>query len=213
MTTSQSLPRGRHSIPRKTVLDNQRARLLEGVAKAISERGYGELSVAHITAEAGVSRATFYVLFESKRECVLSAHRQAFEQLTARIEGACDGLDEWDDKLAAGLGAGLRFVVESPRKAHLLVLESLGSDRKLADAVLAAHATLAGLLRSGRRFHPGARDLPEVTERALVGAVISVAADLLAAGKVESLIDLEPQLLELVSMPYRLEESFGAQTG
>jgi len=203
MTTSQSLPRGRHSIPREVVLDNQRTRLLDGAARALGTRGYGDLSVAQITGEAGVSRATFYVIFESKRECVLGAQRRAFERLTDRIEGACAGLETWEDKLAAGLGAGLRFAVESPQEARLLILESMGADGTLADAVIESHHELVELLRAGRRHCPAATDLPEVTERALIGATTSIAADLLIAGRADELIDLEPQLLELLSMPYR----------
>jgi AcrR family transcriptional regulator len=214
MTTSQSLPRGRHSIPREVVLDNQRTRLLDGAGKALEERSYGDLSVAQITGQAGVSRATFYVIFESKRECVLMAHGRAFERLTARIEQACAGLDTWDDKLAAGLGAGLRFAVESPQEARLLVLESMGADPVLADSVIACHGKLIELLRTGRRLCPHAASLPDVTERALIGATTSVAADLLMAGKAGELINLEPQLLELMSMPYLTSENdFGAGDG
>jgi AcrR family transcriptional regulator len=214
MSLSQSLPRGRHSIPREVVLDNQRTRLLDGAGKALAERGFGDLSVAQITGEAGVSRSTFYVIFESKRECVLMAHRRAFEQLTARIEQACAGLDTWEDKLAAGLGAGLRFAVESPSDARLLILESMGADPALADSVIASHGKLVELLRTGRRISPRAAQLPDVTERALIGATTAIAADLLMAGKADRLIDLEPQLLELMSMPYVTgQNDFGAKDG
>jgi AcrR family transcriptional regulator len=214
MTTSQSLPRGRHSIPRELVLENQRTRLLDGAAKALAERGYGDLSVAHIAGEAGVSRATFYVIFESKRECVLTAHRRAFDRLSASIEQACAGLDTWEDKLSAGLGAGLRFAVESPQDGRLLILEPMGADPALADSVIASHHELVELLRAGRGHCPGAADLPDVAERALIGAVISIAADLMMAGKAKELIDLEPQLLELMSMPYGgRPNDFGAKDG
>jgi hypothetical protein len=74
----------------------------------------------------------------------------------------------------------------------------------LAGSVIASHDELVELLRAGRRRCPGAADLPEVTERALIGAATSVVADLLMAGKAGELIELEPQLLELMSMPYRL---------
>lgn len=214
MSLSQSLPRGRHSIPRELVLDNQRTRLLDGAGKALEVRGFGELSVAQITGEAGVSRSTFYVIFESKRECVLMAQRRAFERLTARIGQACAGLDTWDGKLAAGLGAGLRFAVESPEEARLLILESMGADPVLADSVIAYHGELIELLRTGRWICPRVAGLRDVTERALIGATTAVAADLLMSGKADALIELEPQLLELLSMPYATgRNDFGAKDG
>lgn len=203
MGLSRSLPRGRHSIPRKVVFDNQRTRLLDGVAGALQGRGYGELAISHITGEAGVSRATFYEIFESKRECVVAAHQRSVERLISRIEQACAGLDSWEDKLAAGLGAGLRFAVESSQEARLLIFESMGADPVLAASVIASRSRLVELLRGGRRHCPAAADLPDVTERALVGAATSIAADLLLPGRAGELIELEPQLLELMSMPYR----------
>lgn len=203
MSPSQSLPRGRHSIPRAVVVDNQRTRLLDGVCRALAERCYGDLAISHVTAEAGVSRATFYEIFEGKRDCVRAAHVRTFDRLAVRIEGACAGFERWEDKIAAGLAAGIRFAVESPDEARLLVLRSIGADRELAEREIASRERLVEMLHAGRSDSAGAAALPEVTERALIGSVTTVASDLLMAGTASELIDLEPQLLELLLMPYR----------
>jgi AcrR family transcriptional regulator len=203
MSPSQSLPRGRHSIPRAVVVDNQRTRLLDGVCRALAERCYGNLAISHVTAEAGVSRATFYEIFDGKRHCVLAAHVRAFDRLVGRIEGACTGFELWEEKLAAGLAAGIRFAVESPDEARLLVLRSIGADRELAEREIVSRDRLVEILHAGRSYCADAAALPEVTERVLVGSVTTVASDLLMAGGARDLIDLEPQLLELLLMPYR----------
>lgn len=65
--------------------DTQRRRELVEAARRVFERkGYGETSIADITTEAGVSRATFYVYFASKQDVfavladqMLEAFRQA----------------------------------------------------------------------------------------------------------------------------------------
>ena len=49
---------------------------------------------------------------------------------------------------------------------------------------------------------PQAAQLPELTERALIGATTSVIGARLMAGQAHQLAALEPQLVQLVLMPY-----------
>jgi AcrR family transcriptional regulator len=50
----------------------QRARLLGAAVALVEELGYGNVSVAHITARARVSRRTFYDLFANREDCLLA---------------------------------------------------------------------------------------------------------------------------------------------
>ncbi|MGB7587256.1 MAG: hypothetical protein WBM00_00950, partial [Solirubrobacterales bacterium] len=50
------LPPGRHGLPREFVTNNQRQRLIFGVAEVIAEHGYSGVTIAHITRAAAVSR-------------------------------------------------------------------------------------------------------------------------------------------------------------
>lgn len=65
-TTRTPLPRGRHDLSRTEVARIQRDRILDGLAEAMAERGFVATSVADVIRCAGVSRETFYQLFESK---------------------------------------------------------------------------------------------------------------------------------------------------
>src|SRR5207249_11332900 len=53
------LPRGPHGLAREVVQASQRARMLDAMAEAVAEKGYGAVSVADVIARAGVSRKTF----------------------------------------------------------------------------------------------------------------------------------------------------------
>jgi AcrR family transcriptional regulator len=75
------IPRGRHGIPRELVLRNQRDRLLAGVAKAVGERGFANVTIADIVRHARVSRRTFYDHFAGKEECVEAAFGPPFASL------------------------------------------------------------------------------------------------------------------------------------
>jgi predicted DNA-binding transcriptional regulator AlpA len=46
----------------------QRARLLAAAVEVVSEFGYGGMSMARVTTRAGVSRKTFYDLFEDRED-------------------------------------------------------------------------------------------------------------------------------------------------
>lgn len=195
-------PRGRHKLPEVVVSQNQRERLLAAAGRAMAEHGYPDLSVAHIIAEAEVSRSTFYKNFENKRDCVEAAHRAAFDQLMAAIFRACAVESEWAAKVAAGLDAAIGFAMSEPARARLLVLEAIASDQVLAARVLASDEHLIGLLSAGREHCPQAAWLPAITERAMVGGAIAIIGSRLLADEADRLPALRPQLLELILMPY-----------
>jgi AcrR family transcriptional regulator len=196
------LPRGPHGLPREVVVDHQRQRLLAGAAAALAERGYAELSVEQIITKAGVSRTTFYEQFDNKRECLLIAHEQAFDRLTGELVRACAGQPEWPTKVVAAIAATIVFATRAPQQAQLLVLEFLAADPVLAERALASNDFLVGLLRNGREQCPQAAALPELTERALIGATVSVIGHRLLCGQADQLPALAPQLIHLILIPY-----------
>lgn len=194
-------PRGLHNLPRE-VAENQRERLLDGAARAFAAHGYAEMTVEHVLAEAGVSRTAFYENFENKRDCVRVAQEKVFHRLAGELSGACAAQFTWPDKVVAGIRAATAFVVRGPEQAQLLVVETVAADSTLASGALASSDYLVGLLRNGREQHPGAAMLPELTERALVGAMVSVIAGHLLSGRADQLPELEPQLVQFLLMPY-----------
>jgi AcrR family transcriptional regulator len=171
-------------------------------ARALASRSYAELAVSHITEDASVSRATFYQIFDGKRDCVLAAHRVACDRLVSRIGEAAAGLEGWEEQVAAGVSAGLRFAEDSPHEARLLILDSLGADSELAAQVLAVNEELVDLMRKGSAGRTRSKQLPPLMERALVGGVTSIVAEHLISGETHLLAELEPQLVQLMLMPY-----------
>jgi len=196
------LPRGRHKLPPEVVSGNQRSRLLAAAAQAVAERGYSSLAVEHVIAIAGVSRSTFYANFDDKQDCVLIAHGEVFDRLSGALRRACADEREWPAKVAAGVRAAVGFALESPDEASLLLFETVGADRELAAHALAANDHLVGMLRAGREYSLEASMLPELTERALVGAATSIVGNRLLQGKQEELRRIEPELVELMLVPY-----------
>jgi AcrR family transcriptional regulator len=195
-----TLPRGRHRLSAEEVADNQRLRLIEALISSVSQRGYAATSVERILEGAGVSRGTFYQLFDNRQECLLAAHELALEGLTRRLDGACAGEPSWDRKASAAIEAAVDFAAEEPGQARLLILDTLAADSEGSQRGLAAIDRFAGLLRGGRTHHPRAASLPESAERALVGSVSMTIFSRLLSG--EPVAELKPQLVYLVLAPY-----------
>lgn len=196
------LPRGPHKLPRDVVVDHQRQRLIAGAARALARHGYSELTVEHVLTEAGVSRTTFYENFDNKRECVLVAHEETFDRFAAELFRACAGEADWPAKVAAAVKAAVAFAVDNPEEAQLLLVDAVAADPALVTRVLASSDYLVGLLRNGREQSPEAAVLPALTERALIGAASSVIGSRLLSHQADRLPALEPELVQLMLMPY-----------
>jgi AcrR family transcriptional regulator len=196
------LPKGRHRLPREVVSRNQRLRLIAGIARAMAEHGYAKLTVEHVISAAGVSRSSFYEQFENKQQAVLAAHDVVFERYLAALLRACNSEQEWPLKIRASIATTIAFATAEPEQAQLLALDSLAGDAEVARRVLASSDHLASLLSAGRQYNPRGAELPELTEKALVGAVSALIAGRLMNGEAEVLPELEPQIVELILIPY-----------
>ena len=152
---------------------------------------------------AGVSRRTFYQLFDDKLDCVLAAHAVALERLLEAITEACSAQAAWPDGVAAGVGSALEFAARSPGEARLVLLAShTVSEPKLMDAAIATHERLESLLRAGRERCSEARSPVETTEPALIGAATTVVGARLSTGQVDGLQQLGPELVQIILAPY-----------
>ena len=197
-----TLPRGPHALPQKVVIEHQRRRLLEAAAEVVAEIGYAELRVKDMTDAAGVSRRTFYQLYDDKLECILAAHESALSRLREVIKTACAGEITWADGVAAAVDAGLRFAVRNPSETRLLLLAThTVSEPRLMGAALAAHEQFAELLRAGRKQRGGGSPT-ELTESAVIGSVTAVLGARLSAGQTEGLRRLGPELVQIILAPY-----------
>jgi AcrR family transcriptional regulator len=202
------LPRGPHKLPREIVVDHQCRRLLEGAARALAAHGYAGMNVGHILEQAGVSRTTFYEHFDNKRECLTIAHEEAFDRFVAHLFRACAAQPTWPAKVTAAVGIAIDLAVRSPHEAQLLIVDAVAADPDLGLRVLASNDFLVGLLRNGREQCPGAASLPELTERAQIGATASVIGHRLLSGQADRLPALKPELVQLILIPYLgLEEA------
>lgn len=195
-------PRGRHRLPPEVVARSQRDRLLDAAVRVVAAKGYGAMTIGDLTAEAGVSRTTFYELFEDKEACFLAAYDNAVEALVRRVVVAYESAGDWPERAAAGLAALLDALAAEPALARLSLVD-IGKAGPVAQRrYRAAIQRLTPLFEEGRDYAPGGRGLPANTSRMAIGGVTGLISDELLAGRAEQLPGLLSDVLFATLVPY-----------
>jgi AcrR family transcriptional regulator len=196
------LPAGRHGFSREQVEHNQRERLIAGLATAVAEHGYAAVTIAHITAEAKVSRRVFYANFEGKEECFLAAFEVLAGHVRELAAEAVEPIPDWPHQAVAAARAVLVFLASEPDLARLCLVESQSAGPAVAARFHEAVHEAVPLLERGRAERQRDRPLPDSTEESIIGALVSLAGRKVAAGEAEQLEDLLPDCAEFILSPY-----------
>ncbi len=184
------------------MVENQRARLLVGIVRAISKRGYNQTTITQIAEAAAVSRHTFYDNFQNKEQGFLAAYDHAYEDVSSAMQSAAEPFDDWHEQVKAALAALLEFFAAEPDLARFFWLEPIGGGATIADRYREVMHSLAEQLTANRPAITNAPPLSAIAEEAIVGGVVALIAKQISAGRPERLPDLLPDLLELILAPY-----------
>ena len=140
-------------------VDERRRQLLELGAKLFTRNSYGELSMAEIAREAGISKALLYHYFPSKRDFFVATLERAAEELRARTEP--DPSKPPLEQLSASLDGYLELIEENSASYEKLIesATTVSEVRELIGNVreLTAQRILAGLIPDGQAPPPTVR--------------------------------------------------------
>ncbi len=189
----RELPRRAHDLPRRTVRESQRWRILEAMTEVTAKVGYGEASVADVIARAGVSRKTFYEQFDDKEDCFLTAYDVLSERLLAALVSAGREHENVKERLHAQFTIFLAGLSRDPAAARVFMVDVLGAgkvalrkrelvNRRFAEAVFGRANPKASTVRLA----------------AVVGGVNTVVAAALLENRADTLLDLCAPLSDFV---------------
>jgi AcrR family transcriptional regulator len=181
---------------------SQRERLLEAAVRIVARKGFAATTIADLTKEAGISRTTFYEMFEDKEACFLAAYDVAVDALVRRVTAAFEAEEGWPRRTRAGLAALLDALAEEPELARLALVGVAAAGPAAQRRYRAALQRLTPLFDEGRDFAPGGRNLPANTSRMAIGAVAGLISDELADSGGERLPELLSDLLFATLVPY-----------
>jgi AcrR family transcriptional regulator len=190
-------------LPREHVTEIQRVRILTAMAEVASERGAGAASVAHIVSRAGVSRRTFYDLFEDREDCFLATFEEALAQAATTVLPAYRGQARWRERIRAALLALLVFFDEQPALARLCVVEALAAGPRALERRAGVVDVLVRVVDEGRSERPvRVPEPPPLAAEGAVGAVLAVIHRRLVIGGSEPLTNLLGELMSAIVLPY-----------
>lgn len=158
------------------ILVLQRARLIDAAVGLLAEQGYEAFSVAAICERAGVSRRTFYDVFDSRDACLVALLEDAEERLLAALRRMELTSLDWSERVRMGLWAILCIADSDPALAQVCLVESQRAGASIQRERERMIARLVALIGEGRALGAGASMASELTAEALVGAVTSVIA-------------------------------------
>ena len=95
---------------KRVAAERTRRKIMDAAEKLISERGFDNVTVDEITAEAGVSKGSFYTYFKRKEDVVGKIAHEHFEDVRERSDGLKSGVC---DKIAAFLTESMKYIVKS----------------------------------------------------------------------------------------------------
>jgi AcrR family transcriptional regulator len=174
--------------------------MIAALVDVAGERGAGGVTVAHVVTRSGVSRRTFYELFEDREDCFIAAFEMAVAGAARRIAPAFEAPGSWPERVRAGLGALLEWLEDEPGMGRLCVVDVLGAGR----AVLERRAQVVGVLidavDEGRGEVRGSARPTRLTAEGVVGAVLGVLHARLSAG--ERMEGLLGPLMGMIVLPY-----------
>ena len=187
----------------------QRSRIVAAMVEECAKRGTGNVTVAHIVATAGVSRRTFYELFDDRENCFIGAFEDG---VTRAARYALDGYDPdapWIERVRTALTGLLAFLDVEPAMGQLLIVGSLGAEIGALEHRRDVLARMMALVDEGRA--EAKAELPPLAAEGVVGGVLSVLHSRLlsaapnegqAGGADGALLDLIGPLMSMIVLPY-----------
>ena len=190
-----------NGFTREGVVDIQRARMLAAMSELASERGVANVSVAHVVERAGISRRTFYEIFNDREDCFLAAFDDAIERIADRIVPLYERPGKWRERIRACLIELLLFLDNDPVSGRLVVVETLGAGRGALERRGLVLAQVISAVDEGCREAKGGAEPPPLTAEGIAGAVLSVIHGRMVERRPGRLIELVNPLMSMIVLP------------
>ncbi len=200
MTKTRS---GSNGSGRERVGEIQRRRMIAAMVELAAEHGAGQVTVADVVGRSGVSRRTFYEIFDDREACFLAAFDDAIERAAEQVAPAYLEQQRWSDGVRAGLTVLLGLFDEDSRLGRVLVVEALGAGPRALERRRRVVAVLSGVVSEGALGAGRRKEPPALTAEGVVGAVLSVLHARLSEAEPGVLLDVLNPLVSMIVLPYQ----------
>lgn len=164
----------------------------------MAAKGYGATSVADVIARAGVSRSTFYELYDGKESAFLDAYA-GFELVHGQLLESFRAGSTPADMVRGAVRGHLAALAAEPAFAWMFFVEAVAAGPRILtrrrEATESFLDVLAAMVRHARAVDPSVPAPDRVLLLAFVGAARELIATHLLNHEAESLTDLETPIV------------------
>ena len=191
--------------------ESQRNRIHQAMIEVVSQRGYPETRVVDVIGVAGVSRKTFYELFDSKEDCFLAAYDVLLENILGEATDAFDSNagGSWAERIRGALAVLLEHLAQHPDEARFAIVEVLAAGPKALARRDAALRQFTGFLEAGRS--ETSVELPGIISLSVAGGINELVYSEILHGAVGRLPSRLPDLMFWVALPFLGAEGAAAE--
>jgi AcrR family transcriptional regulator len=179
-----------------------RERLLEGMAAALDEKGFAEVTIADIARHARMSKRTFYEHFDTKQDCLLALYVASSERALAMIAESIDPSLDLDTQIAKTTAVYFSSLQERPAVLRTLLVEILAAGPRGLEVRRRINRRYADLLRkvvaSANSKVGGSYTLSGAMATAVVGGLNELMLQAVEVGDLARLRRLARPAAELV---------------
>jgi AcrR family transcriptional regulator len=162
---------GPQGLERDEVQRVQRERLTAAMARVVAEVGYEETTVERVLVEAGISRRTFYELFDDREDCFVGAYDEAMGRVISAVTDAYLDCETPERRIEHALETFLQMLAAEPDLARMCVVEVFAAGPRARERRASAMDRLAKLVEHALGELRGDDKLDRLSAQALIGAV------------------------------------------
>jgi AcrR family transcriptional regulator len=202
-THDRGRPEGhRQASGPERMVEIQRARMLAAMVEACAEHGPAHVTVAGVVERAGVSRRTFYEIFDDCEDCLLAALDEGLRRASERVLPAYRSGGRWSERTRASLAALLEFLDVEPVMGRLLIVGSLGGGPGGLERRRRVLAQVIAAVDEGRGESRAGKEPPPLTAEGVVGGVLSILHARLLEESPGRLLEFTGPLMSMIVLPY-----------
>jgi AcrR family transcriptional regulator len=184
------------------VARNQRERIFGAMIATVAERGYGATRVSDLVKLSGVSRRTFYDLFDDKETCFLETVQEVLG-LSRAVSAAVDAeaaaeARTWEERALRDFQNFAGMVAAQPAAARVVLVEAYGAGPEVLALLDDEMGRFEGLVRQANLESPGRAAMPPEMVTAHVGALQEIARNRLGSGTEAGLPEQIDEIAKMV---------------
>ena len=177
---------------------SQRERIITAMIASCAAKTYASTTITDIVGRARISRTTFYKRFPDKRTCFDAALDACIEQVRGAAAAACSSAEPPAEAVRRATTAVLDLMTDKPDLAQLLT----GDAHSVEPAVLKRYRKLLIPALENLWARAGEVPQPHIDPRLAFGRAQVLIFDQVAAGRVDGLRELQPELVYLAVAPF-----------